>query len=121
MIAELAASDPRLVERIEAEAAAVPNGNGLLWRIERPGAEPSWLFGTMHMSDPRVVTLPPAAQAAFDRADTVVIETTDILDEEKMGVALLARPELMMFTDATTLPDLLSEADRKVVDRELIR
>lgn len=121
MIAELAASDPRLVERIEAEAAAVPNGNGLLWRIEHPGAEPSWLFGTMHMSDPRVVTLPPAAQAAFDRADTVVIETIDILDEEKMRAALLARPELMMFTDATTLPGLLSEADREVVDRELIR
>ena len=121
MSAELAGSDPRTVERMEAEAAAVPNGKGLLWRIERPGVAPSWLFGTMHMSDPRVVTLPAAAQAAFDRAGTVVIETTDILDEKKMGAALLARPELMMFTDASTLPGMLSDADRAVVEAGLAK
>ena len=121
MIAEFAAQEPQTLARIEAEAGAVPNGKGLLWRIEHPGAAPSWLFGTMHMSDPRVVKLPPAAQAAFDRADTVVIETTDILDQATMGVALLARPELMMFTDATTLPDLLSEEDRALVETELAR
>lgn len=119
MIADFAASDPQILARIEAEAAAVPNGKGLLWRIEHPGAAPSWLFGTMHMSDPRVVKLSPAAQAAFDGADTIVIETTDILDEEKMGTALLARPELMMFTDATTLPGLLSEEDRALVETGL--
>jgi uncharacterized protein len=121
MIAELTAEDPETLARIRAQAAAVPNGSGLLWRIEHPGARPSFLFGTMHMSDPRVVKLPAAAQIAFDGADTIVIETTDILDNAKMGEALLARPELMMFTDATTLPDLLSGEDRALVEKELGR
>ena len=121
MIAQLAAESPRELAEIREKAAAVPNGRGLLWRIERPGVEPSFLYGTMHMSDPRVVQLPPAAQAAFDAAGTVVIETTDILDQAKMGEALLSHPELMMFTDATTLPDLLSEEDRALVKAELGR
>lgn len=121
MLAELATEDPQKLAGIRAEAGAVPNGKGLLWRIEHPGVETSWLFGTMHMSDPRVVTLPPAAQAAFDKADTVVIETTDVLDQAKMSAALLSRPELMMFTDATTLSSLLSPEDKAVVDEELDR
>src|SRR5690606_37482037 len=81
MIAEFAAREPQTLDEIRTEASAVPNGRGLLWRIEGAGVEPSWLFGTMHMSDPRVLRLPPAAQAAFDASDTVVIETTDVLDE----------------------------------------
>lgn len=121
MIAEFAADDPATLDRIKAAAEMVPNGQGLLWRIEHPGAKPSFLFGTMHMSDPRVVQLPPAAQAAFEGADMVVIETTDILDNARMGEAMLARPELMMFTDATTLPGLLSQDDRELVEKELGR
>lgn len=121
MIAQLEGEDPARLAAIRAEAAEVPNGQGLLWRIEREGGEPSWLFGTMHMSDPRVVKLPPAAQAAFDAAETIVIETTDVLDEAKMGEMVLARPDLLMFTDATTLPDLLSDEDEATVEQALGR
>ena len=66
----------------------------------------------MHMTDPRVTRLPPAAQKAFDAADTVVIETTDMLDQAKMMAAMhAASPDLMMFTDGTTLASLLSPED----------
>ena len=41
----------------------------------------------MHMTDPRVTSLTPPAQHAFDGAETVVIETTDILDQAKMMAA----------------------------------
>lgn len=121
MLAQLAAEDPERLAAIRKQAADVPNGKGLLWRIESAGTQPSWLYGTMHMSDPRVVGLPAAAQDAYDAARTVVIETTDILDPARMGAALLARPELTMFTDATTLPQLLSEDDRAMVKDELAR
>ena len=100
------------IEKIEAEAAATPNGKGLLWKLEKPGEKPSFLFGTMHMTDPRVTTLPPAAQKAFDAAGTVIIETTDVLDQQKMMAAMLKEPDLMMFTDDTTLTSLLSPDGR---------
>ena len=51
------------------------------------GQRPSYLFGTMHMTDPRVTALTPTAQKAFDGAGTVVIETTEVLDQEDDGGA----------------------------------
>jgi uncharacterized protein YbaP (TraB family) len=111
--------DPAAYEKIVAEAAATPNGKGLLWKLEKTGEKPSWLFGTMHMTDPRVTVLPAAAQKAFDGADTVVIETTEVLDQKKMMATLAKEPDLMMFTDKTTLSSLLSPADAAMVDKAL--
>lgn len=119
MLAELARQDPAAVEKIERDAAATPNGKGLLWKLEKEGRPPSFLFGTMHMTDPRVTTLPPAAKAVYDASATVVIETTDVLDQAGMMAALMKKPELTMFTDETTLTSLLSPEDIEVVDAGL--
>jgi uncharacterized protein YbaP (TraB family) len=119
MLAQLAREDPAAVAKIERDAAATPNGKGLLWKLEREGRPPSFLFGTMHMTDPRVTSLPPAAKAAYEASGTVVIETTDVLDQAGMMAALMKKPELTMFTDSTTLTSLLSPEDIKVVDAGL--
>ena len=121
LVAALAASAPANLAKARAEAAATANGRGLLWKIEKPGLAPSWLFGTMHVTDPRVTELPQAAQAAFDAAGTVVIETVDILDPAKAQAALLTKPELTMFTDGTTLTSFLSADDARLVEAELSR
>lgn len=121
LIDKMAAEAPEKLAAVRAEAAAVPNGQGLLWRVEKPGAPASFLFGTMHMSDPRVVTLGAAAEAAFAQASAVVIETTDVLDQAKMTEAMLTHPELMMFVDDGSLPALLSDADRAAVEEALQR
>lgn len=119
MLLAVQKSDPAAYRKIEAEAAATPNGKGLLWKLEKPGEKPSYLFGTMHMTDPRVTTLPDAAQKAYDAADTVVIETTEVLDQQKMMAALLKEPDLMMFTDKTTLSSLLSPDDAAAMNKAL--
>jgi hypothetical protein len=119
MLADIARDNPALLAKIEAEAAATPNGKGLLWRIDKPGLAPSWLLGTMHMTDPRVTALTSEAQAAFDQSGTVVIETTEILDQSKMMAAMMAKPDLMMFTDSTTLTSLLSPTDAAVAEKAL--
>ncbi|TIM13555.1 MAG: polysaccharide biosynthesis protein GumN, partial [Mesorhizobium sp.] len=119
MLSALQKDDPAAYRKIETEAAATPNGRGLLWKLEKAGERPSFLFGTMHMTDPRVTALPPAAQKAFDAADTVVIETTEVLDKQKMMAAFLKEPELMMFTDSTTLSSLLSPDDAAAVNKAL--
>ena len=119
LLASLKQSDPALFDQIRAEADATPNGKGLLWKIEKKGEAPSFLFGTMHMTDPRVVALTPAARQAFDAAGTVVIETTDILDPNGMMAAILRDPELTMFTDDTTLTSLLSPQDTELVREAL--
>ncbi|TGP21993.1 MULTISPECIES: TraB/GumN family protein [unclassified Mesorhizobium] len=119
LLASLAKTDPAAFKKVETEAAAVPNGKVLLWKLEKPGERPSFLFGTMHITDQRVTTLPAAAQQAYDGADTVIIETTDALDKAKMMAALAAEPGLMMFTDNTTLSSLLSPEDVAVLNKGL--
>jgi uncharacterized protein YbaP (TraB family) len=119
MLTALRKDDPATYRKIEAEAAATPNGKGLLWKLEKAGEKPSFLFGTMHMTDPRVTTLPPAAQKAYDAADTIVIETTEVLDQQKMMATLLKEPDLTMFTDNTTLSSLLSPDDAAAVSKAL--
>ncbi len=49
----------------------------------------------------------------------MVIETTEILDQAKMMAAMAAEPELMMFTDGTTLASLMSSDDAAAVSRAL--
>jgi uncharacterized protein YbaP (TraB family) len=71
--------------------------HGLLWKIEGHGGEPSYLFGTMHSEDPRVVRLPVPVQQAFDRSHGVTLEV--ILDPE----SLLAMTSGFMFGDGSTL------------------
>ncbi len=118
-LAALERDDPGRLAEIRAEATGVLNGNGLLWQIEKDGVEPSWLFGTMHMADPRVVSLGEKAREAFEASSTVVIETTEVLDPAKMMTAMLANPELTMFTDGTTLMSLVPEAERASVEAAL--
>ncbi|AWC21636.1 TraB family protein [Aminobacter sp. MSH1] len=119
MLAELAKDNPTLLAKIEAEAKATLNGQGLLWKLEKPGQKPSWLYGTMHVTDPRVTKLQPAAQKAFDGSHTMVIETTDVLDQNAMVASLMKQPELMMFTDSTTLPSLMSPDELATVNAAL--
>src|SRR5207244_5071853 len=57
-----------------ASAAAEPFAQGLLWRLDKPGIPPSWVFGTLHSNDPRVRTLPAPVAQAFSRARTFAME-----------------------------------------------
>jgi uncharacterized protein YbaP (TraB family) len=119
LLTELQQSDPARYADVVKEADAIPNGKGIFWKIEKPGLKPSWLLGSMHVTDPRVLTLPPRAQAAHDAADTIVIESDEILDENKASMALLAKPELTMFTDGTTIQKLLSPEDSSRLEEGL--
>ncbi len=112
-------TDAQVLADIEAEAAAKPNGKGLLWRIGKDDLPDSYLFGTMHVTDPRVLNLPANAQAAFDEATSLVIETTDVLDPAKASMAMLKRPELMMFVDGQNLEQLIPAEDLPMVKAEL--
>lgn len=95
LLAEVRRSDPAAFSALEAEAARVRFGRGLLFEITRPGLPPSYLFGTVHLHDPRSATLPPAAAGALAGASTVALELAegDVLNDpkalERLGPGLL--------------------------------
>jgi len=113
--------DPAGYERVMKQAAETLNGDTRLFRIEKDGLPASYLFGTMHLTDERVIDLPQKAQAAFDEAGTVAIESTEILDQAKMAMSLFARPELTMFTGQEDLSDYLTDDQRELLKEGLAK
>lgn len=76
---------------------------GLLWKIENGSAKPSYLFGTIHSEDSRVLALPAPVQRAFDGAGIYVMEAR--LDANAMA----AMAGAMMLSDGRTLQQVVGE------------
>jgi uncharacterized protein YbaP (TraB family) len=104
---------PETYAAIEAAASAMPFGHGKLFRLSHEGTTPSYVFGTLHLSDPRIAHFSPGLRAVLANAKIVALEATDTGDalaraipakRAAMRAALLAREEQR--------PDhLLSKAD----------
>ena len=67
-----------------------------LWEIAGP--TPSYLFGTMHVSDPRVSTLAPSVKCALTQSQVVYLETrgSDIVPRDLMRATLRKDKRAMM-------------------------
>lgn len=50
-------------------------GQGRLWQVQRGKTPPSYVFGTMHVTDWRVNNLPPEIEKAFESSRALVLET----------------------------------------------
>ncbi|KAA0698681.1 polysaccharide biosynthesis protein GumN [Neorhizobium sp. P12A] len=119
LLTDLQQTDPAKYASIMAEGDKVANGKSIFWKIEKPGMRPSWLLGTMHVTDPRVLSMPKGAAEADRAADTIIVESDEILDEKKAALALLAKPELTMFTDGSTISKYLSADDNAKLEAGL--
>ncbi|MBN1755717.1 TraB/GumN family protein [bacterium] len=72
----------------------------LLWKID--GDKPTYLFGTIHLPDPRVTELPESVTRVFDEASAYVME----VDLGDVNMAELGT--LMLLPDGKTLSDLMT-------------
>jgi len=93
-----------------AAEAADSFDTGLLWRVERAGVPASYLYGTMHSDDPRVVELPTPVRRAFDQAQSLTLEV--VLDPQ----SLLAMTGALLLTDGTSLESLIG---RRLYERSV--
>jgi len=74
---------------------------GLLWKIEGAAARPSYILGTMHSEDPRVVNLAPAVKTVFEQADSFSAELN------MQANNLLQASQRMFYTDKTKLQNII--------------
>jgi uncharacterized protein len=85
-------------------AASRPYTQGLLWQVESAGAAPSYVFGTVHLADPRVTALPAPVRERFDAARGFTMEVT----LEAANIVLLAKR--MIDTDGRDLSSVIGPA-----------
>ncbi len=106
---EMRKTAPALHARIMRQAAAMPHGEAMLWKIEGKGRPASWLFGTIHMTDARVHAFSKAFSQAFEAAGTVALEVVGLGELMRSG-------RFNSFTDL-----FLSPAGRSTLQRDLSR
>lgn len=121
LLAGLKLSDPAAYEKLRAEGGKIKNSGARFWKVEKSGLEPNWLLGTMHLSDPRVTDLPDEAKAAFDGANVVVLESDEILDQQKAAAKMMARPDLMYFAGKESIADYLKPEEQKLLEDGLMK
>ncbi len=120
LIADMKAKDPAAYEKLVAAAAAYPNGDSAFWRIDGPpGTQPSWLLGTIHLTDPRIVELDPAVMGALDKASVLAIETRNNLTAEEAARNSWQTARYLVLPAGTSLFDIMGDADAKLLRERL--
>lgn len=118
MLADMKATQPDRYQAIVAEAARTANGDAVFWLVEKAGVAPSWLLGTVHMSDGRVSVPTAAVSKALDEAKTVAVEVADMGSEAMMAL-MTKSPDLFVYRDGHSLADILNRDDLQVVVEHL--
>lgn len=107
MLAELATTDPDIYANVMQARQASSNADAVLWKVESPNRQTSHLFGTIHLSDPRVSVLSDNVKAALGKSASLAVEVADLSDSA-MGAAMADAAQSLMYSDGKSLADKLS-------------
>lgn len=116
LLVELRERDPGLAQSIREEGGKLANAQANLWRIERDGADPSYLFATVHVTDPRITALPEAAADALGSARRVAVEVTGVNDQA-LAEAMQAMADRVVFPETDSLGRYLTGEERQALSR----
>ncbi len=112
LLKQLEIDNPKAFASIMGQAGRTVNGNALLWKIEKDKDKPaSYLFGTMHVTDDRLLDVPDEVLNALNGAEIVALENLDVLDRSVTKQRLKEIPELWKFEDGKSLRDYMTEQD----------
>jgi uncharacterized protein YbaP (TraB family) len=116
MLAEMQTTSPDLYKTVMDESHRTINTEALLWRIEKTGTAPSYLLGTMHLSDPRISQLSAKAKEAIAHSKSVALEVAD-LSNKAVAAAMAKASNLLVYRDGETLNEQLSADEFKKVQQ----
>ncbi len=120
LIARMQADQPGVFADVMAKAAQEPNGEAMFWRIDgASNGQPSWLLGTIHLSDDRVTTLSPAVRQAIKSAQAVALEVANIADKAEMTKQAMSDPSIILLPSGESLWDQMDSAAAGTVEKQL--
>ncbi len=105
LLPEIAEKHPEIHKRLMAQSKDTANTEAVLWKITKSGDAsfaPSYLFGAMHVSDPRITNLPEPVRQALEGSKLVALEIED-LSPMAMLNAVQGMPQLLVYLDGSTL------------------
>lgn len=105
---------PGIRQTILAAAGKGAHTGAMLFRVDVDGRKPSYVYGTVHVADERLQTLPGEVEEALNSASVVVLERGDVSEQAVRSVMPLAA-RLMMMPRNQALDSLIDEDEMKVV------
>lgn len=118
---EVKRNDAKEYARLRKEGRKIPNSRDIFWKVEKRGKAPSYLLGSMHVSDPRVLDIPAAARKAHRRSRVVVLESAEILDPMKAIALAFTKPDVMMMPAGKRIEDFLDGEQKQILSAALTR
>jgi hypothetical protein len=117
LLDDLKGKDRKAHDKVMNEAAGMPNGGAVLWKIEAKaaGIAPSWLMGTAHLTDPRITTLSPAAEKAIDNARVVALELAEATDQRRLVAATMGQARFLVMPVGKSMWDLIPDAEEEAI------
>ncbi|MGL5137888.1 MAG: TraB/GumN family protein [Beijerinckiaceae bacterium] len=120
LLSALAKESPDAGARMKAAAKTVVNGDGMLWRIDKPGLRPSHLFGTMHSTDPRLERQVQRVLPLVRNASAVAVEISELVTPGLKDAAALQIAHAGLATRGNALEALHPIQDRGMVELALL-
>lgn len=101
---KLTNADCRVIEETISESNAVAKfSNAVLWKVSKGSKQPSYVFGTIHVSDPRITNLPEPVESALNNSD--IFRDGSLATPEET----LALSQMMFYADGTMLKHYLDD------------
>jgi uncharacterized protein len=114
-------SDLTQVEGLAAAEAArandLVNGDGLLWRIEKPGLPPSFLFGTIHSTDESALDVARRAAQSINGSKVVATELGGPMDSIQKANITAATLAKALDRDHDTFAGAIAPEDRERIEK----
>ena len=85
------------------EPVQIKHSQGVLWQINKPGVTTSYLFGTIHVSDVEITTLPEPVNKALNESSQFAMEALPDIEQ------LTLFSQSMFFYDGTLLSTLVDK------------
>ena len=99
------------------------NGEAILWKVEKDGVAPSYLFGTMHVADPRITTLSDKVEKAIAASERLMLEIDMSKQEMEATTATFMSNNIALFMapQGQQLADLLNDEEEKAATEALAK
>ncbi|MGB0507650.1 MAG: TraB/GumN family protein [Pikeienuella sp.] len=108
-------NDPTGYERIVAAASALPNGNGVMWKVSKTGLSDSYLIGTNHVVSSVAKTFIGTFKAVLPSARVLLVELSKA-EEAEMTEAMGTNPNLIFDMSGRMLVDYLPPEDHALAE-----
>lgn len=119
LLYELDQRDRTALEKLLKNATTIPNSETILWKVEKDGAQPSYLFATVHVVDESLFSLRPTVLEALAQSKVVALESAEI-SRAAMRYAMAQAGALMVTTERPVL-SILDEEELRIVENILFK